>query len=611
MITDVVNAVHAIYTLSRAIQRHVQEARANKAQCKRLGERICSIADEVKSLERIKDSERYLAPLRSLHGCLEESKVFVMDFASDKKWFAKVMNARKNRSQFQYINDQLERAIQDLNLGLIAQQLMNREHDRLDEEKDKQYIQANQEEIIRLQHEHNSALQKLNVDQRERERILMQQLASMRGAFDRFMAKGENPVAQPELRANWLVPFHEVHIDEKLAESLCGNIYLGKWRDENVAIKTFEGLADAEERKLFTREVKILCELRSDYIVRLYKACDEFTPCIIMEYMSQGALYDLIERNTYTLQQKKDIALSIAKGLNYLHHEIVWHRDLHSHNILLNAEGKAKLSGFGLSKSHALSILSVAERTSAAVAWKGPECLQRQPQESAASDVYSFGVVLWELISQKHPFQGVSTEEICRRVLAGEREAIVDPFPVALRDVVTQCWHANPVLRPNIASVIKLLDAYQPEIILTSEEYYVRGQNFEKAEDWRNAYEDYERAAKMGHVKANTNVGYLLLRGLGTTMNKTEAYNRFLSSAERNHPRAMVNLARMLETGDGIPKNIAQSLHWYTQGSERGDEQSSKKARQLRAKISREEMKIMRPVGEGDYDCKTYDIYKY
>ncbi len=72
----------------------------------------------------------------------------------------------------------------------------------------------------------------------------------------------------------------------------------------------------------------------------------------------------------------------IAVGLNYLHSQGVIHRDLKSANILVNADGHAKIADFGLSKIKTISVQTAHQR-SEAVQWMAPEVRHLNPVYSA------------------------------------------------------------------------------------------------------------------------------------------------------------------------------------------------------------------------------------
>lgn len=130
--------------------------------------------------------------------------------------------------------------------------------------------------------------------------------------------------------------------------------------------------------------------------------------CIIMEYMSQGTLrMYLHKKEPYSLSTETilRLALDISRGMEYLHSQGVIHRDLKSHNLLLNDEMRVKVADFGT------SCLETQCRSSKGNAgtyrWMAPEMIKEKPCTRKV-DVYSFGIVLWELTTALVPFQGMT-----------------------------------------------------------------------------------------------------------------------------------------------------------------------------------------------------------
>lgn len=129
--------------------------------------------------------------------------------------------------------------------------------------------------------------------------------------------------------------------------------------NEVVAVKLLSYQEDGENLLNITSEISILRTLRSPYIVSFYDSYyynDNLW--IIMECCEGGSLSDLIEITTFQEDEIKGIMAYCILGLRYLHSLNYIHRDIKSGNILLTANGKAKLSDFGVTAQLSSSILS-------------------------------------------------------------------------------------------------------------------------------------------------------------------------------------------------------------------------------------------------------------
>lgn len=151
-------------------------------------------------------------------------------------------------------------------------------------------------------------------------------------------------------------------------------------------------------------------------------------------------------------------------GIKHIH-KVMVHRDVRSANILIDMEGHAKLSDFGLAE-----LVAPAPKTTdswslgvGTPAWMAPESMSSanhvffktsSSSRLRASDIYSFGVVLWEISTLKYPYEGMEKKEVLMSVKRGDRLPI--PDECIFQNLIQQCWLPDPSQRP---SAIQLLDA--------------------------------------------------------------------------------------------------------------------------------------------------------
>jgi serine/threonine protein kinase len=156
--------------------------------------------------------------------------------------------------------------------------------------------------------------------------------------------------------------------------------------------------------------------------------------------------------------EKIRYAQNVTSGLNYLHSRHIVHRDLKSLNVLLDHRQprRAKLSDFGLArlKAQTGSKMYLGE-AKGSVLWMAPELFRLQAPYTQYSDVYSYAMTLWEIASRQIPYQATHDHQvIIAAVKSGEREQIPAGTPTVLRQIIEDCWIAEPKDRPVMSELL-------------------------------------------------------------------------------------------------------------------------------------------------------------
>jgi hypothetical protein len=148
-----------------------------------------------------------------------------------------------------------------------------------------------------------------------------------------------------------------------------------------------------------------------------------------------------------------------ALGLGYIHKQNVVHGDLKLNNILVGADGQAKMSDFGLSTVRSCSTMSKAEAVDAnsigALRWRAPECLTKQPV--FASDVYSFAMCIIEAVTNAVPFYGLPDDAVRENLRNGDIPDRPDGIADDVWDLVVGMTNAVPTKRMSLQQVIERL----------------------------------------------------------------------------------------------------------------------------------------------------------
>ena len=211
-------------------------------------------------------------------------------------------------------------------------------------------------------------------------------------------------------------------IVRKLGSGGMADVYLAEDQElgRRVAIKILDGRHANDDQFIerFRREAKNAAALNHPNIVSIYdRGNAEDTYYIAMEYLDGRTLKELIVGHGQApVRVAVEYARQILSALRFAHRHGIVHRDIKPHNVLVDGEGRVKVTDFGIARAGASqmtetgSIVGTAQYLSPEQA-KGGEVDQR-------SDLYSLGVVLYELLTGKTPFEGDTPVEIAMKHLS-------------------------------------------------------------------------------------------------------------------------------------------------------------------------------------------------
>src|SRR4051812_15644560 len=203
--------------------------------------------------------------------------------------------------------------------------------------------------------------------------------------------------------------------------------------DRKVALKILheQYTADEDYVERFRREARSVAALSHPNIVTVIDRGEhEERQFIVFEYVDGENLKRLIQRRgPAPVSTALELAMQIARGLSFAHQQGLVHRDVKPQNILLNGDGQAKVTDFGIARSldvqHGMTQTGTVLGTSDYIA---PEQAQGQRVDEH-TDVYSLGVVLYEMLTNEVPFPGENFVAVAMRHINEEPPSIRDKRP--------------------------------------------------------------------------------------------------------------------------------------------------------------------------------------
>ena len=236
--------------------------------------------------------------------------------------------------------------------------------------------------------------------------------------------------------------------------------------DRQVAIKVMhpgllmgEGMIDR-----FKREARTAASLTHPHIIPIHLVRE--TPRIlffVMKYVEGRSLDTIIaQQGALPIKMAETILLQVGGALGYAHRRGVVHRDVKPANIMIDSEGWAVVTDFGIAKVAEAGSLTMSGTTVGTPYYMSPEQCSARPV-TGASDQYSLGIVCFEMLAGKTPFTGDSLMDIMRKHFfetPPDLGTVRPDCPAALAGVVSRMLAKEPAQRwPSVEGAIGAIGA--------------------------------------------------------------------------------------------------------------------------------------------------------
>ncbi|CAI5447418.1 unnamed protein product [Caenorhabditis angaria] len=305
---------------------------------------------------------------------------------------------------------------------------------------------------------------------------------------------------------------HQIQREKAIGEGRFGNVFLGHFDGEDVAVKIFK----VEDEAAYLKEVSVyqLSALRHPNLLRFIgnDRCDidgRTELWLLTEYHERGSLYDFLQARTVDLNLCYDLIRSMANGVAFLHHEFVTgrcttkpsvvHRDIKTRNIMVKNDLTCAIGDLGLAvtmNNETGEMLYNDTDKFGTTRYLAPEILAdiMSPNTFEAlrmADVYSFGLCCWEVMARctmeeaqifaVEPEMAIPYAEYVNRDPTWEemREIVYDKHLrptcnplwfenerfVELDRLLQDCWGGNPTSRLTAVQVRMRIERIQPDVV--------------------------------------------------------------------------------------------------------------------------------------------------
>ncbi|MBA3746852.1 MAG: serine/threonine protein kinase, partial [Solirubrobacterales bacterium] len=242
------------------------------------------------------------------------------------------------------------------------------------------------------------------------------------------------------------------HVIEHLGSGGMAEVYVAQDRQlgRKVALKLLhERFAEDEEfLERFRREASSAAGLQHQHVVSVYdRGSADGTSYIAMEYVAGRTLKQLVTKEgALDPALAADLTVQILRAARFAHRRGVIHRDFKPQNVIVDDEGRAKVTDFGIARAGASDMTETGSIMGTAQ-YLSPEQAQGHAV-GARSDLYSIGIILYELLTGRVPFDAESAVTVALKQVSHE--------PAPPSDI-------NPRVTPELEAVVLRALAKEPE----------------------------------------------------------------------------------------------------------------------------------------------------
>ncbi len=323
----------------------------------------------------------------------------------------------------------------------------------------------------------------------------------------------------------------------------------------------------------FIDEARTIGRFKHPNIVRVRNIFEENnTAYMVMDYELGESMQDIVSRKKVLLQEELVSALfPIIDGVKSIHAAGFIHRDIKPANIFIRVDGEPVLLDFGSARKS----VSKNKRTLTSLFSKGYAPIEQYETSEAENqgpwtDIYSLGATMYRCISGMAPTDAIDRSSA---IIHTGHDSYVSAIEIGdgrysktLLEAIDFALQFKRTDRP--------VDISEWEIGLENLSHTIGDitiQNSILEVENKNRFMSAKKAAKAGEIKAQAELAYYYVRGVGTEKDNSMAFNWYFDAAQQNNINSQYNLGVMYAKGRGVKQNFSEAFRWYKKAAEQND----------------------------------------
>lgn len=217
----------------------------------------------------------------------------------------------------------------------------------------------------------------------------------------------------------------------------------------------------------FQREVESTIQLSHPNIVSVLDVdeTDEYHILVTEVVHGVNLKEHILKNSPLDIDEVIRIAMMTLRGIEHAHDRGIIHRDIKPQNILLDTNGRVKITDFGIAKALSETRMTETNQVIGSVQYISPEQAKGQNTDER-TDIYSFGVMLFELLTGRLPYEAETAVSVALKHISEPFPNISEyrDIPVGLKNIIMKCTEKEPVNRYRYADDVLSALVYYKDV---------------------------------------------------------------------------------------------------------------------------------------------------